>query len=103
MMSAALQPFEPGVTDIYSIETVAHLTQTPRHRIAVYCLHGLISPMTAPERDGWWFDHKAIRVLRRIEALRVDLDVKLAGLRVVAELVHEIEQLREKVRARHRF
>ncbi len=91
------------MTDVYPIETVVHLTRTPRHQIAVYCLHGLISPVTAPERDGWWFDHKAIRVLRRIEGLRADLDINLAGLRIVAELLNEVEQLREEVRALHRF
>ena len=98
----ALQPFEPIAEDVYSIETVGHITQLPRHRIAVYCRHGLISPVTAPERDGWWFDHEAIRVLRRIEYLRVDYDLNLAGLRVISELFREVERLREEVRALRR-
>jgi DNA-binding transcriptional MerR regulator len=101
-VSTALQPFEPMVEDVYSIETVMHITQTPRHQIAVYCRHGLISPVTAPERDGWWFDHEAIRVLRRIECLRVDYDMNLAGLCVMAELFREVERLREEVRALRR-
>ena len=100
--STALQPFEPMREDIYSIETVVHITQTPRHQIAVYCRHGLISPVTAPERDGWWFDDEAIRVLRRIQSLRVDYDMNLAGLRVIAELLGEVERLREEVRALRR-
>ena len=97
--STALLLFEPGVNEIYPIESVVHITQTPRHQIAVYCLHGLIAPVTAPERDGWWFDHTAIRVLRRIEILRVDLDINLAGLRIISELSHEVEELRREVRA----
>lgn len=100
--STALQPFEPVAADVYSIETVVRITRTPRHRIAVYCRHGLISPVTAPERDGWWFDHEAIRELRRIESLRVDYDMTLAGLRVVSDLLHEVERLREEVRALRR-
>jgi DNA-binding transcriptional MerR regulator len=100
--STALQPFEPMVEDVYSIETVVHITQTPRHQIAVYCRHGLISPVTAPGREGWWFDHEAIRVLRRIECLRVDYDMNLAGLRVISELFREVERLREEVRALRR-
>jgi DNA-binding transcriptional MerR regulator len=100
--STALQPFESMREDIYSIETVVHITQTPRHQIAVYCRHGLISPVTAPERDGWWFDDEAIRVLRRIQSLRVDYDMNLAGLRVIAELLGEVERLREEVRALRR-
>jgi DNA-binding transcriptional MerR regulator len=100
--STALQLFEPMAADVYSIETVVHITQTPRHQIAVYCRHGLISPVTIPERDGWWFDHEAIRVLRRIECLRVDYDLNLAGLRVISALFCELERLREEVRALRR-
>ena len=100
--STALQPFEAVAEDIYSIETVVHLTQTPRHQIAVYCRLGLISPVSSPERDGWWFDHEAIRALRRIECLRVDYAVNLAGLRVISDLLREVERLREEVRASRR-
>jgi DNA-binding transcriptional MerR regulator len=100
--SIALQLFEPTAEDVYSIETVVHLTQTPRHRIAVYCRHGLISPVKAPEREGWWFDHEAIRALRQMEDLRVDFGLNLAGLCVLSELLREVERLREEVRALHR-
>ena len=98
----ALQTFEPMAADVYSIETVVRLTQMPRHQIAVYCRHGLISPVTAPEQDGWWFDHEAIRVLRRIESLRIYYDLNLAGLSVISALFCEVEQLREEVRALRR-
>lgn len=101
-VSTALQPFEPMGADVYSIETVVHITRTPRHQIAVYCRHGLISPVTVPERDGWWFDHEAIRVLRQIECLRAEYDMNLAGLRVISELLREVERLREEVRALRR-
>ena len=99
----AQPPSEPTMEDVYSIETVVHITQTRRHQIAVYCRHGLISPVTAPERDGWWFDHEAIRVLRRIECLRAYYDLNLAGLRVISELFREVERLQEEVRALRRL
>jgi DNA-binding transcriptional MerR regulator len=101
--SGALQPFEPLEQDLYSIDTLVHLTQTPRHQIAVYCRHRLISPVTPPEREGWWFDHEAIRMLRRIERLRVDYDMNLATLRAITELLREVEWLREEVRVLRRF
>ena len=100
--SSAPQPFESMAEDVYSIETVVQITQTPRHQIAVYCRHGVISPVTAPERDGWWFDDEAIRMLRRIEWLRVEYGMNLAGLRVISELSREVERLREEVRALRR-
>ena len=95
-------PFEPMEDNVYSIETVVQITQTPRHQIAVYCRHGLISPVTAPEREGWWFDNEAIRMLQRLERLRVDYDLNLAGLRVISELLREVERLREEVRGLRR-
>ena len=98
----ALQPVESMGKDVYSIEAVVHITQTPRHQIAVYCRHGLISPVTAPERDGWWFDDETIRTLRLIECLRVDYDMNLAGLRVITELLREVERLHEEVRVLRR-
>ncbi len=101
--STALQPFEPKAEDVYSIEAVVQITQTPRHQIAVYCRHGLISPVTLPERDGWWFDLEAIRVLRRIEWLRIDYDMNLTGLSIISGLFREVERLREEVRALRHF
>ncbi|HUJ45138.1 MAG TPA: chaperone modulator CbpM [Opitutaceae bacterium] len=94
--------YAPAGEEVYSIETVVQITQTPRHQIAVYCRHGLLSPVTAPEREGWWFDDEAIRMLRRLERLRVDYDMNLAGLRVISELFREVERLREEVRALRR-
>lgn len=102
LQETALEPFEPVADDIYSIETVVHITQTPRHQIAVYCHHGIVSPVTTPERDGWWFDHDAIRALQRIETLRVDYAMNLAGLRAISEMLRELKQLRAQVRASHR-
>jgi len=96
--SSALQRFEPVSEDIYSIEAVVHITQTPRHLIAVYCRHGLIAPIAPPEREGWQFDDEAIRELRRIECLRSEFGLELPALRMVVALRREIERLREEVR-----
>lgn len=100
--SAAPPATESIAEEVYSIETVVHITQTPRRLIAVYCRHGLIAPLTAPERDGWRFDQDAIRTLRRIEHLRVDYGMNLAGLRLMAEMLREVERLRDEVRAMRR-
>lgn len=96
------QIFELAEEAYYSIETVVHITQTPRHQIAVYCHHGIISPVTDPAREGWWFDEEAIRTLRRIERLRTDCAMNVSGLRLISMLLREVEQLREEVRALRR-
>ena len=89
---AALQLYEPWSSQVYSIESVVRITQTPRHLIGVYCREGLIHPLGPPERDGWYFDGQAIRVLRRIAALRADYDLNLRGLAVVLDLLEERER-----------
>ena len=94
----ALQLFEPTGQVVYTIESVALLTQTPRFLIAVYCRHGLISPVAPPEQGGWWFDDETIRTLRRIERLRGEYGVNLRGLRMVAGLIEELEDLRAETR-----
>jgi hypothetical protein len=96
--SSVLQLFEPAPEDVYPIEAVVHITQTPRHLIAVYCRHGLISPIAPPEQDGWLFDDEAIRELRQLERLRAEFDLELPALRMLVELRREVERLREEVR-----
>jgi DNA-binding transcriptional MerR regulator len=98
LQTTELEAFEPVVNDRYSIETVVRITQTPRHQIAVYCHHGIVSPVTAPEHDGWWFDHEAIRALQQIESLRAEYAMNLAGLRAILEMFRELKKLREQVR-----
>ncbi|HEY8994691.1 MAG TPA: chaperone modulator CbpM [Lacunisphaera sp.] len=97
--TTVLQRFEMDGDEIYPIETVTHLAQVSRHQIAVYCRHGLIAPVSAPERDGWWFDPATIRMLRQLEWLRDDYHMDLAALQVTARLFREIEQLRDEVRS----
>ncbi len=96
--SPVLQRFEPVEQEVYSIEAVVHLTQTPRHLIAVYCRHGLIAPVAPPERGGWLFDGGTVRELRHLQRLRDELQLELPALRAVVQLRREVERLREEVR-----
>jgi DNA-binding transcriptional MerR regulator len=96
--STAIQAFEPVAQDVYSIETVVSITHVPRHQIAVYCRHGLVSPVSSPAREGWWFDQEAIRELRLLERLRLDHAINLTGLRLISDLSREVERLRDEVR-----
>lgn len=93
-----LQRFEPASKEVYSIEAVVHITQTPRHLIAVYCRYGLIAPVAQPEYDGWYFDDETIRELRRIERLRGEFGLDLPALRLIVEMRRELDRLRSEVR-----
>lgn len=94
----ALQPFEPNPQIVYTIEETARLAHVPRHRIAIYYKYGLVSPTTAPETDGWFFNDEAIRILRHIEYLRAACGLNVAGIKLVLELMREVEALTEEVR-----
>jgi DNA-binding transcriptional MerR regulator len=94
----ALQLFEPDARSVYTIETAAHLAQVPRRLIALYFKHGLVSPVMDPACGGWCFNDEAIRALRRIQYLRTDCGINLAGIKLIMDLMQEVEQLREEVR-----
>lgn len=89
----AVQLFEPEQGAVYSIEDAGHITHTSRRNILTYYKHGLVSPVTNPEEDGFYFDGDGIRTLRQIEFLRADYGVNLAGIKVILRLINEVERL----------
>ena len=97
----ALQFLEPEPNAVYTIEAAAHLAHVPRRTIAVYCKHGLVSPVVDPECGGYYFNDEAIRTLRRIEYLHHDCRVNLLGTRVILGLANELERLHSELRAMH--
>ena len=98
-----IQLFEPDPGIVYTIEEAAHIAHVPRHAILVYCKHGLISPAADPDSCGYYFDEEAIRTLRKIGYLQTACDVNLNGVRVILNLMKEVEKLREEVRSLRRI
>ena len=94
----ALELFEPAPENVYSIEQAAHLAQVSRRLIAVYFRYGLVSPAADPDLGGWYFDDEAIRTLRQIERLRNSLGLSLMAVKLVFDLKHELERLRQELR-----
>jgi DNA-binding transcriptional MerR regulator len=99
----ALEVFEPVPDILYSIEQTAHLAQIPRRLIAVYFRYGLVSPVVDPDVGGWYFNDEAIRTLRQIEYLRNSAGMNLTAVKMVLDLMHELERLRREVRSLRRF
>ncbi len=93
-------PDDSAAASRYAIEAVAEITHVSRRLIVVYCQHGLISPVATPEESGWLFDEEAIHRLRHIEHLRTEYGMNMAGVRMMLEMLGELEQLREEVRFR---
>jgi hypothetical protein len=51
-----------------------------------------------PECGGYYFNDEGIRTLRRIPYLNSELGINLAGVRMIFDLLNEIEHLRNEVR-----
>jgi MerR family transcriptional regulator/heat shock protein HspR len=92
----AIQIFEPERDALYTVDDAGQIAHTSRRRILIYYKHGLISPVTDPVREGYYFDGDTIRTLRRIEFLRCDCGVNLTGIKMILQLINEVEHLREE-------
>ena len=94
----AAQPVEHSMGAIYTIEAMADLAQVPRRLIVLYYKHGLVSPAKKSPDSGRYFDDRAIHVVRRIEYLRRACGLNLTGIKLMMNLMKEVERLREEVR-----
>ncbi|MDQ3621851.1 MAG: helix-turn-helix domain-containing protein [Verrucomicrobiota bacterium] len=86
----ALQLFVPDPNAVYTLEATAHLAQVSRRMILIYCKRGLLSPVVDPACGGYSFNDEAIRILRRIEDLRAAWGNNLAGIKLVLDLMSEV-------------
>ncbi len=94
----AVELYEPDPAVSYTIEQAAQLARLPRRRIARYCQYGLVSTIRDPESGGWLFNDEGVRRLRQLEALRALCGFNLRALRLVMDLMTEVERLQEEVR-----
>ncbi len=92
-----VQRFAPDPDSIYSIDAVAHLAATSRHDVLAYCKRGLVVPLVDPEYGGWYFDDAGLKTLQRIEYLRDECGVNFTGIKIILDLMQEIERLRGEV------
>ena len=94
-----LQLFQPPPDAVFTIEGTAHLADVSRRTILVYCKHGLISPAGRTADSGYCFDGDTIRALRRINALRGVCGDDLSGIKIILDLMNEVERLHSEVRS----
>jgi DNA-binding transcriptional MerR regulator len=75
----------------YTLEILAQTTGVSTQTIVLYQEHGIIRPD---------FDDDTVRKLRRIEALREACEMNLHGIKLLTQLLDEVEQLRHELRSR---
>ena len=91
--SHEIQLFDPPPDGIYTIEATAQFSGVPRRMILVYCKHRLLSPMKDATNGAYSFNRDDVRVLRRIEALRVMCGNDFAGIKIILELTAALQHL----------
>ena len=96
--SQTLALFQPKPGVLYSLDATARIAGLPRRSILIYCRHRLIHPVIQPPYGVMEFTEEAIYALRRIEQLRTVHGLDLAWIRILFDLVNEVEQLRAEVR-----
>ncbi len=89
----AVQTFAPADEGFYSLDEAAHLAGLPRHFVAVCCKHGLATPKVDASYGGLFFNAHDIASLRRIAYLHGERGVNLTGIKIILELMDEIERL----------
>jgi DNA-binding transcriptional MerR regulator len=102
-------PVYDEATDVrYTIEVIAELAGIEPRTVLHYQEQGFIRPAApvvhgaADPGDAALFDAESLRQLRRIEHLRATCEMNDAGLKLILDLLHEIECLREERRQRLR-
>ncbi len=87
--------YDAGESSAYTLEVVAQLTGVSSQTILHYQEQGLIHP--AKRGD---FDDEALHTLRRIEHLRAACETNLTGLKLILDLMNQVEHLKSQLRLR---
>jgi DNA-binding transcriptional MerR regulator len=84
---------------LYDLETTAAFSNTHPDLIRRYYGVGLIAAQES-EQDELFFDDDAIYWLRQIETLRREGGISQHGLRMIVDLLQEVERLQMELRSR---
>jgi len=93
-----LPVFDEETDLLYSIDVIAELSGIDPQTILYYQEQGFIRPTTPAALDDALFDAECLRQLRRIQHLRSTCEVNDTGLKLILDLLHETECLREERR-----
>ena len=82
----------------YTIEVIAELADLDSKTVLRYQEAGFIRPVATPAHASAVFDEECLRKLRHIEHLRQTCGVNETGLKLILDLLHEVETLRREQR-----
>ena len=87
----------PSNESPYSLDDLARLAGVSPALVQRYFDEGLIEPVAGNARTAWFFDDNALFELRRIQRLRRELGVNIAGVAVIHELQRQIDELKAEL------
>jgi DNA-binding transcriptional MerR regulator len=94
----AMELFQPKPNVLYGLDMTAYLAGVPRRSILIYCRAGLVRPVVQPPYGVMEFPEEAIYTVRRIEYLRTVHGLDLAWIKIIFDLLEEVECLRAELR-----
>ena len=81
----------------YSLEELARVAGVSPALVQRYFDEGLLEPVAGNPRTAWFFDDNALFELRRIQRLRRELGVNIAGVAVIHDLLRQIDELKAEL------
>lgn len=84
----------PDDETVYTLEVFARISGVNAETILRYQEQGFIRPL---DESGNRFDDEALRALRRIEHLRETCGMNETGLRLMLDLLDQVERLQDRV------
>ena len=84
--------YEPDAHATYTLDMVAEITGVSSQTILHYQEHGLLGS------SG--FDDEAVHTLRRIDYLHSTCEANLSGLKLILDLLDQVEHLQTELRAK---
>jgi DNA-binding transcriptional MerR regulator len=81
----------------YTLDELASLGGVPPALVQRYFDEGLLEAVAGNSRTAWFFDDNALFELRRIQRLRRELGVNIAGVAVIRDLLEQIDELKAEL------
>jgi len=92
-----LRMISPSNQSPYTLDELARLGGVSPALVQRYLEEGLLAPVAGNARTSWFFDDNALFELRRIQRLRRELGVNIAGVAVIHELLQQIDDLKAEL------
>jgi len=93
-----LTVINPEAGKLYDVRAVAEFTAVDPDGIRTYCREGLVRAIEYKENGEPLLDEDGIYWLRRIQDLRTEMRLEGPVLRIVLDLMQEVERLRQELR-----